>query len=65
VNWDKTEGAWKILEGKIRERWGKLTDDDLESVLGKKEQLEGRIQKVYGIAHDEARRQVEEFEKGL
>lgn len=65
MNWDKIEGNWKLYSGKVQERWGKLTEDDLDVIQGKREQLEGRIQKAYGIARDDARRQVEEFAKEL
>jgi uncharacterized protein YjbJ (UPF0337 family) len=65
MNWDRIEGDWKMLSGKVQERWGKLTDDDLDVIQGKREQLEGKIQKVYGLARDDARKQVEEFAKTL
>lgn len=65
MNTDRMEGNWKLFAGKVRERWGKLTDDDLDVIQGKREQLEGRIQKAYGIGRDEAKKQIEEFEKTL
>ena len=65
MNWDRIEGNWKVLKGKVRERWGRLTDDDLDIIHGKRDQLEGRIQEIYSIARDEARKQVEEFAKTL
>ena len=58
MNWDRVEGNWKQFSGKVKEKWGKLTDDDLTVVKGKQDQLVGRIQKRYGIAKDEAERQV-------
>lgn len=58
MNWDRVEGNWKQLTGKVREQWGKLTDDDITVVNGKQEQLVGRIQERYGIAKDEAEQQV-------
>jgi uncharacterized protein YjbJ (UPF0337 family) len=65
MNSDRMEGQWKLFAGKVRERWGKLTDDDLDVIQGKRDQLEGRIQNAYGIGRDEARKQIEEFEKTL
>ncbi|HTF88646.1 MAG TPA: CsbD family protein [Planctomycetota bacterium] len=64
-NWDRIEGNWKNVTGKVRERWGKLTDDELDVIQGKREQLEGRIQEAYGIGRDGAPKQVEEFAKSL
>lgn len=61
MNWDQVEGKWKQSMGKIKAKWGKLTDDDLTVVNGKKEQLVGKIQERYGIAKDVAEKQVDEF----
>jgi len=61
MNWDTIEGQWKQFRGKVREQWGKLTDDDLDVIAGKRDQLAGMIQKKYGLAKDEAERQVDEF----
>ncbi|HVX67788.1 MAG TPA: CsbD family protein [Bryobacteraceae bacterium] len=61
MNWDQVEGKWKQFQGSVRERWGKLTDDDLEQVAGKRDQLVGRIQERYGITREEAHRQLDEF----
>jgi uncharacterized protein YjbJ (UPF0337 family) len=58
MNWDRIEGNWKQVTGKVKEQWGKLTDDDLKVIGGKQDQLVGRIQERYGIAKDEAERQV-------
>jgi uncharacterized protein YjbJ (UPF0337 family) len=58
------EGKWKEMRGKVRERWGKLTDDDLDVIAGKRDQLIGMIQQRYGLARDEIERQVSEFEQG-
>jgi uncharacterized protein YjbJ (UPF0337 family) len=65
MNWDRIEGQWKQLKGSVKERWGKLTDDDLNVIRGKKDQLVGRVQERYGIAKDEAQKQVEEWNKNL
>jgi uncharacterized protein YjbJ (UPF0337 family) len=61
MNWDRIEGKWKQSAGKIKEKWGKLTDDDLTVINGKKDQLVGKIQERYGIAKDAALNQVDEF----
>jgi uncharacterized protein YjbJ (UPF0337 family) len=63
MNWDRVEGKWKQASGKVKEKWGKLTDDDLQTIAGKRDQLVGRIQERYGIARDVAEKQVEEFSK--
>jgi uncharacterized protein YjbJ (UPF0337 family) len=63
MNWDQIEGKWKQASGKAKEKWGKLTDDDLTTIRGKRDQLVGRIQERYGIAKEEAERQVDEFSK--
>jgi len=62
MNWDRIEGQWKQLKGKTLAQWGKLTDDDLDVVAGKREQLAGKIQERYGVAKDEAERQVEAWQ---
>jgi uncharacterized protein YjbJ (UPF0337 family) len=61
MNWDQIEGKWKQYAGKVKSKWGKLTDDDMTTLSGKKDQLVGLIQERYGIAKDEAERQVNEF----
>lgn len=61
MNWDRAEGQWKQVKGAVKERWGKLTDDDLNVIGGKKDQLVGRVQERYGIAKDEALKQVDEW----
>ncbi len=50
MDWNKVEGNWKQVKGKVKEQWGKLTDDDLDQINGKREQLEGKIQERYGYA---------------
>lgn len=65
MNDDKIKGQWKQLSGKLKAQWGKLTDDDLKVADGNVEYLSGKVQERYGIARDEARKQVEEFNKGL
>ena len=50
MDWDRVEGDWKQMKGKVKERWGKLTDDDLTAISGRRDQLEGKIQERYGYA---------------
>jgi uncharacterized protein YjbJ (UPF0337 family) len=61
MNWDRIEGSWKQLKGKAKVRWGKLTDDHLDVIAGKREQLVGKVQENYGIGKDEAEKQVDQF----
>jgi uncharacterized protein YjbJ (UPF0337 family) len=65
MNWDRIEGKWKQSKGKFREKWGKLTDDDLDVIAGKRDQLVGRLQERYGIAKDEAEKQADAFVTAL
>ena len=62
MNWDRIAGNWKQAKGKMKEQWGKLTDDDLDNVAGKRDQLVGKIQNAYGIGKDEAEKQINEWE---
>jgi uncharacterized protein YjbJ (UPF0337 family) len=63
MNTDTIAGNWKQFKGKIKEQWGKLTDDDLDLIAGKRDQLLGKIQERYGIARDKAEEEVRRFEK--
>ena len=63
MNQDQLRGRWKQWRGKLREQWGKLTDDDLDVIAGRRQQLLGRIQERHGIARAEAERQVDDFER--
>lgn len=63
MNSDQMEGKWKQMKGSLKSRWGKLTDDDLTVIEGQKDQLVGRVQERYGIAKDEAQRQVDEWNR--
>jgi uncharacterized protein YjbJ (UPF0337 family) len=65
MNQDRIAGQWKQLAGKIKEKWGKLTDDDMTRTEGDSEYLAGRIQERYGIAKDAAEKQVKEFQTYL
>ncbi|MEZ5291063.1 MAG: CsbD family protein [Vicinamibacterales bacterium] len=61
MNEDTLKGQWKQLKGKVREQWGRLTNDDVDQIEGASEQLVGRIQERYGIERDEAQRQYDEW----
>lgn len=65
MNWDTIEGKWKQVKGKVKSKWGKLTDDDLQLIGGKKDQLIGKIQERYGLKKDEAEKQVDEYAKAF
>jgi uncharacterized protein YjbJ (UPF0337 family) len=65
MNEDTFRGQWMQLKGKIREQWGKLTDDDLDQIQGRSEQLIGRLQSRYAIARDEAQRQVDAWMRDM
>ena len=56
MNSDQLQGNWKQLKGKLKEKWGHLTDDDLDKIAGRREQLEGKLQERYGITKDAARK---------
>jgi uncharacterized protein YjbJ (UPF0337 family) len=62
MNWDRIAGNWKQVVGKAKTQWGKLTDDDLDVVAGRREQLAGRIQERYGITKDEVEKQIAAWE---
>jgi len=59
MNWDQIEGKWKQMKGHVREKWGKLTDDDLETIAGKRDRLIGKIQERYGLAKDQVERELD------
>jgi uncharacterized protein YjbJ (UPF0337 family) len=63
MNWDQFEGKWKQMKGTVREKWGDLTDDDLDKISGRREQLVGRLQERYGLAKDTAEQQADEWWK--
>jgi uncharacterized protein YjbJ (UPF0337 family) len=65
MNWDQIEGKWKQFKGKVREKWGKLTDDDLEALAGKRDHLIGKIQERYGLAKEAAEREVDSWSRDL
>jgi uncharacterized protein YjbJ (UPF0337 family) len=65
MDWNRIEGNWKQFKGRAKEKWGRLTDDDLDVVNGRQDQLEGKIQERYGLAKDQAKKEVEAWFKSL
>jgi uncharacterized protein YjbJ (UPF0337 family) len=63
MNWDQIQGNWKQVTGHAKEQWGKLTDDDLDVVAGRREQLAGKIQEHYGVAKEDAEKQIGEWQR--
>jgi len=61
MNNDRVAGNWKQIKGKVKEQWGKLTDDEIDQLEGKGEQLAGKLQEKYGMQRDEAERQARDF----
>jgi uncharacterized protein YjbJ (UPF0337 family) len=61
MDWNRVEGNWKQAKGKVKEQWGKLTDDDLDVIDGRRDQLEGKIQERYGYAKDQVKRDVDDW----
>jgi uncharacterized protein YjbJ (UPF0337 family) len=62
MNWDVIEGNWKQFAGHVKEQWGKLTDDHIESIAGKRDQLLGKVQETYGVTKDQAEAEIKAFE---
>ena len=65
MNWDRVSGNWKQFRGKVKEQWGKLTDDDLTVIKGKRDQLEGKIQERYGYDKDRVKKEVDDWSASL
>jgi uncharacterized protein YjbJ (UPF0337 family) len=65
MNWDQIEGKWKQFTGSAQEQWGKLTDDDIKTMTGQKDNLVGKIQERYGIAKEEAEKQADSWSAAL
>jgi uncharacterized protein YjbJ (UPF0337 family) len=61
MDWDRIEGNWMQFKGKVKEQWGKLTDDELDEIAGRRDQLEGKIQERYGVAKDQVRTDVDSW----
>jgi len=65
MDWNRIEGNWKQFKGSAKEKWGKLTDDDLNVIEGRRQQLEGKLQQRYGFAKDQVRKDVDDWFKTL
>jgi len=65
MNWDQIEGNWKQYTGQIKAKWGKLTDDELTVIAGKRDELAGKLQAHYGYAKDLAHKEIDAFQKAL
>ena len=65
MDWNRIEGNWKQFKGRAKEKWGRLTDDDLDVINGRQEQLESKIQERYGLAKDQAKKDVEAWFNSL
>ena len=65
MNWDRIEGDWKQFVGKVKEKWSKLTDDDIVAINGKREQLEGKIQERYGHTKNQVKKDVDDWHGSL
>lgn len=65
MNWDVISGNWKQFKGQAQQQWGRLTNDDLDIIQGKQIELVGRVQERYGVAKDEAEKQVRDWFQGL
>ena len=61
MNWDAVEGNWKQIKGRVREQWGRLTNDEVDVIAGRRDKLIGKLQEHYGIAREEAERQIREW----
>jgi len=61
MNWDRIEGNWKQFKGQAQQKWGKLTDDQLDLIAGKRTELAGKLQEAYGIGKDEAEREIDDW----
>lgn len=61
MNTDQWEGKWKQLKGSVKQRWGKLTDDDVTALSGKKDELIGKLQERYGITREQAQKEVDDW----
>ena len=61
MNWDRVEGNWKEMSGQAKQHWGKLTHDDVTTIKGRREELEGAIQKRYGYAKDRVKTEIDSW----
>jgi uncharacterized protein YjbJ (UPF0337 family) len=65
MNWDQVKGNWRVYKGRVKEKWGELTDDDLDRIAGKRDQLLGTLQNRYGRTKEAAEDEVRDFERNL
>ncbi len=65
MNWDQIEGKWRQIQGQAKQRWGKLTDDEVARLSGNRDELVGRLQELYGISKEEADKQVAGWQQNL
>jgi uncharacterized protein YjbJ (UPF0337 family) len=65
MNWDQVSGKWKQFKGQVKQKWGKLTDDDLEVIAGKRDQMAGKLQERYGYGKEQAEKELDEFSRTL
>jgi uncharacterized protein YjbJ (UPF0337 family) len=63
MDWNRIEGNWKQIKGKVKEKWGDLTDDDLDKIAGRRDQLEGKLQERYGLGKDIVKRDIDDWMK--
>jgi uncharacterized protein YjbJ (UPF0337 family) len=63
MNWDQVEGKWKQMKGSMKQKWGKLTDDDLDYIAGSRDKFVGRLQERYGVNKEEAQKQADQWLK--
>lgn len=63
MNWDIVEGNWKQFKGKVKAQWGKLSDDHIDLIAGRRTELAGKVQEAYGLSKDEVEQQIKDFEK--
>jgi uncharacterized protein YjbJ (UPF0337 family) len=65
MNWEQIEGNWIQFKGKLRQQWGKFSEDELDTVKGKREQFIGKLQEKYGIVKEKAEKELDEFLRKL
>lgn len=65
MNWDQISGNWKQIKGKVKEKWADISDNDLEKINGRRDQLEGLLQERYGLAKDAAQKNIDDWLKTM
>lgn len=65
MNWDQIEGKWKQFKGSAKEKWGELTDDELDVIQGRRDRFAGKLQEKYGYTKEQADREIDEWQRGL